>query len=63
MGRKAMLRLDFLQQNKKKAKAEGKRCLAKTMKSKKKPIEPLHKEPLMCRLGMCHQSLGLFTAE
>ena len=49
-------------ENKKKAKAEGnyllihnkqqgKKCHAKAMRSKKKPIQLIHKEPLMCRLG------------
>ena len=40
-----------MQQNKKKAKAEGKKCHAKTIGSKKKPIELIYKEPLMCHLG------------
>ena len=39
-----------MQQNKKKGKAEGKKCHAKTMRSKKTPIELIYIEPLMCRL-------------
>jgi len=35
----------------KKVKAEGKKCHAKTMRSKKKPIDLIYKEPLMYRLG------------
>jgi len=41
----------YLEQHKKKAKDKGKKCHAKTMRSKKKPIELIHKVPLMCRLG------------
>ena len=46
----------YLQQIKKKAKAEGKTCHAKTMLSLEQPIKLLWKTPHMCRLGKSPRS-------